>query len=327
MFKGFHVHASLVWAGSDGQIVVYGTTEFDEYEHSFVYSQDDGLTWASVSAPPSVSGMWGSADGPLYVSLREGPHLMRSFDGADTWEPLYIQDEDIRGCFGVTGHGASHVLTTCTGGIVARSDDQGITWSTAHATRGEGAGVLRAFGPHEVLLGSGLDVYRSTDGGVSFRSLDYPEPTAGAGVTTVWSDGSLIVAGDWRAARYTSDAGENWLEFQPRSQSPEASPTWGLAALHGSHRGELVAFPMHGVDQGLDTHQALPQWILQRSDSMEPDTGHQMELRSLAVGSAIGGASWLAPDRTLYGIYAGFISRVSFDQMFSTASSATSEEK
>ncbi len=217
---------SLVFDPANPQRVYAGSTAGHVYR-----SDDAGATWFAPGRPIAFPG-W------VVGSLLVDP---------DRPERLWV------GLFGIRG-----------GGLVAHSDDGGVTW--AFGSKGlEGAGQVYALArppgrPQQVLAGTRMGVYRSQDGGSSWQLIS-------GGVAGLENVGSLhveasqpdrILAGTWRRVFRSEDGGRTWQGvFEGMVLDTEV---YALRPVSGGSSEEVWAATCGWVYQSLDFGSRWRRW-------------------------------------------------------------------
>jgi photosystem II stability/assembly factor-like uncharacterized protein len=147
--------------------------------HVFV-SRDGGEGWTAAGAALPFPG-W------VVASLQFDPNRPRRL-----WAALW-------GIFG--------------GGLVAHSDDSGLSWSIARQFPAQVYALALAPGnPGRLYLGSREGVLRSDDDGNGWQLVSRAAPQL-AHVSSLWVDPSrplTVLAGTWRRAYRSDDGGESW---------------------------------------------------------------------------------------------------------------------
>lgn len=245
---------------------VYITTNSDLRK-----STDGGTTWKTITNTGTTTHLVIDPNNPsrLYVG---GGVIKRSTDGGTTWSgdlaaniaskstiTLAISAKNTSRIFASIGSGN-------TGGSVgvARSDDSGTTWNLLWSAENylgqqafyDNACAVSPYNPDFVSVG-GLDIYRSTDGGISFSQATDWRVTPGRadfthadvhilqyGTSGLWclSDGGVFLSTDnaknWIANRNTS---LSTLLFVGGDADPEFTYVVGGAQDNGINKATTVS--------------------------------------------------------------------------------------
>ncbi len=200
-------------------------------------SIDGGTTWKTITSTGTTTHLVIDPNDPsrLYVG---GGVIKRSTDGGTTWSGDLAANIGSKSTItlAISAKNSSRIFASIgsnsTGGSVgvARSDDSGSTWNLLWSAENylgqqafyDNACAVSPYNPDYVSVG-GLDIYRSTNGGLSFTQATDWRVTAGRadythadihvlqyGTSGLWclSDGGLFLSSDnaknWIANRNTS---------------------------------------------------------------------------------------------------------------------------
>ena len=174
------------------------------WKRAGLYGADVRSLIADPQAPDTL--YLGTSNGDLYVS----------HDAAATWKrprvgipfPGYIVDQLMidrsgrlwAGCWGLWG-----------GGVVAFSEDGGVTWTRRDHGIEELSLRALAIDPHDenFLVAGGLTgIYKSLDGGLSWKKISEQENVESLAIDPASHD--RIYAGTWRQGIRSEDGGQSW---------------------------------------------------------------------------------------------------------------------
>jgi len=188
-------HIQALAADADGNLFASGPA-------TFFHSTDDGRSWSVLAkglplGPPVEAGDLlavapGGAGGPQ-VFLARGPVLLRSADGGATWHQALVQPLPFTALLVDPNAPQSVFAATAQGGGMFHSGDGGVTWApvtdvepalTSPFDKPFSFGVLglaaAPTSPTTLFAEMNLGLYRSTDGGASWRLLPpTPAPSVG----------------------------------------------------------------------------------------------------------------------------------------------------
>ena len=236
-FSGIGMGAARIQAlaaDADGDLFASGPA-------AFFGSTDDGRSWSVLSkglplGPPDEAGDLlavapGGAGGPQ-IFLARGPVLLRSDDGGATWQQALVQPLPFRALLVDPNVPRSVFAATAQGGGLFHSGDGGVTWepvtdvepaSTSPFDEPFSFGVLglaaAPTSPTTFFAEMNLNLYRSTDGGVSWRLLPpTPAPSVGFVYAVTVVPGSppavvtlqQLVSADGAGIFASHDLGETW---------------------------------------------------------------------------------------------------------------------
>ncbi|MBS1911245.1 MAG: hypothetical protein JST22_04610 [Bacteroidetes bacterium] len=191
-------------AAPDGSIYA-GTTTQSGGTPGLFHSTDNGATWEPLDA----SGAWGENivvdnQGTLFFS--DGNNLNRLRTGDASWTRIRSGSN-------------VHALAVDSGGVlfigvqdsgVFRSTNHGDAWQLVMDIRGTFTDVTAiAVGSGE-MFAAGTTFGRSTDGGLTWRTIDAPSARSSSYVLMVDRDGSLYAGASQNGVFRTADHGATW---------------------------------------------------------------------------------------------------------------------
>lgn len=168
-------------------------------------STDDGTTWDEVDT---------GADGPFWTVVFDGQFahatsrraMLRSVDRGRSWQRTPVGQIML---LGLAASGST-VIATGGAGLVARSDDRGVTWTSQwlpmHASL---SGVAFADERTAVIVGLNGLILRSTDAGRTWNRVTSPARTHLRAVAFS-SPAEGLAVGYWGEAVRTTDGGATW---------------------------------------------------------------------------------------------------------------------
>jgi len=184
-------------------------------------SDDAGLSWTRAEVPTRAT-LTG-------VSLTDATHgwavahdavILRTRDGGLTWESVYAAPEQERPLLDVWFEDAEHGIAVGAYGLVLETRDGGDTWKP----RDIGAGdqhlnhISAASSKRLYIAGEAGSVYRSDDGGQSWRHLSIPYSGSFFGALPLDEQG-IYVYGLRGHLFYSDDAGASWRAVDTHTQS------------------------------------------------------------------------------------------------------------
>lgn len=195
-------------------------------------SDDQGETWRQARTVPTRAMLTGVFfhDEKLGWAVGHDAVILRSRDGGETWELLYRAPEEERPFFDVWFQDAGHGFALGAYGFFLATSDGGDTWSPRQIGGAEaddeedpygyGYGVdyhlnhiARAESGRLYVAAEAGTVYRSDDGGETWRSL--PSPYEGSFFGTLPLDGEAVLLFGLRGHLFRSDdAGESWRPIE-----------------------------------------------------------------------------------------------------------------
>ena len=210
--------------------------------HGIIYkSSDGGKTWKKlyelkekgVIASVAIS----SKNGKAMLAASNNAGLLMSADGGETWTPAAVTAKNVKHAAFAPSDDAI-IYAACANDGVWKSTDHGQTWSAASTGIDPKSGITEVvIDPQQpdavcamATTGWSGNVYRSTDGGKSWKSIQGMKPDK-AGDPTLPAEGNdyagfssltniavnpnngkeLYVAANWRCA-YSADGGATWEE-------------------------------------------------------------------------------------------------------------------
>jgi photosystem II stability/assembly factor-like uncharacterized protein len=222
-------------------------------QQGMVFREQDGAFQAVDSGTDArLLSVDSNADG-LAMAVGGFGTVLRSSDGGRSWETLPFDWEAILNDF-LEPHlydvdVAEDGVITIVGEfeLVLRSEDGGDTWETTH--KGEASLFALDLQPNGRGYAVGQDgrIVATTDGGVSWSSLDSP---AGEILLDVWSDaGGKVYISGIRTMLRSDDGGGNWTSVQGGDLStgwyqqivvPDDDGAVGRVLMAG-HRGKIIS--------------------------------------------------------------------------------------
>lgn len=150
----------------------------------FQVSMDGGATWQPVPHDlpgTDIHGFAMSPDDPnrLYA-LVAGQGVFQSADGGRTWQPLGGVPDDVMALAAAGGTPETLYAGSMSAGVL-RSNDGGENWTPATAGLGtRGVYALTVDPANRQMIYAGVDggLYKSADGGASWRKLPFPGDNA-----------------------------------------------------------------------------------------------------------------------------------------------------
>jgi photosystem II stability/assembly factor-like uncharacterized protein len=211
-------------------------------------SRDSGNTWSLTINPYEAGFRAGTisamaiapSDSSRLYALKSGFGIFKSTEGGDWWSFLHQSEVDYT--YSIAVHPANPDIVFSgyspkpfqDSAMVRRSEDGGVTWSTALSVPHSGgitSVAIDSKAPNSIYAGStgtssggGGQIYHSTDGGDSWLQLN-PH----FNMLTVWGQPQLVgdphnpsnvYAATWLAGTWkTIDAGQTWTKLQDAPQS------------------------------------------------------------------------------------------------------------
>jgi photosystem II stability/assembly factor-like uncharacterized protein len=206
-------------------------------------SGDAGRTWIRSSGGETIpfnEAICVSRDGTAYVGGRNG--LYRSDDGASSWQRILVGARVLS--LGV--HGDLLLVGTEQDGVL-RSEDRGRTFAGANAGLIDLSVVAMALSPEferdgTAFLASTSGLYRTRNGGKSWRPLDVDAAVQCLCVSPALTQGGLVLAGtESEGLLRSDDAGAHWEPF------PELLATSITAIAHSNGSAKIAAATELGI--------------------------------------------------------------------------------
>lgn len=223
---GTHYVAQL-FRSTDGGITWLSSIRNENFDYNYDYTglvfanpENGWVTWqttgAYAPAPPAYAA---TSDGGVNWDMRElpppvdAPKLFETFDYCEPFQPHLFSDKSIRilmGCFDL--YDPPHAFRS----YLYSSEDGGSTWSSLPLPEKVLASrdTLFFFDKDNALL-LGRDIYRSTDGGQSWKyvkSVTWDGQFTFVDPQTGWA---IARANDQSALVKTSNDGTSWVEIKP----------------------------------------------------------------------------------------------------------------
>jgi photosystem II stability/assembly factor-like uncharacterized protein len=184
-------------------------------------SRDAGISWARADVPTRAT-LTG-------VSLHDATHgwavghdavILRTRDGARTWQSVYAAPEEERPLLDVWFESAEHGFAVGAYGLFLETRDGGDTWES----RDIGAGdqhlnqISAASARRLYIAAEAGNVYRSDDGGQSWQRLSAPYAGSFFGALPL-DDRRVYVYGLRGHLLYSGDAGASWRALHTGTHS------------------------------------------------------------------------------------------------------------
>jgi photosystem II stability/assembly factor-like uncharacterized protein len=269
-------------------------------EDGHLYRSDDGGgDWSAAEPVPvptpsndhdaAASVVFTGADVGLATS-NEG--IYRTTDGGESWAPVAEHPDGFAGVYfadALTGYAAG------AGGLVAKTTDGGVTWSSLPSASVAGSATLRSvhcLDPLRCLVTTqdGDRILRTSDGGASWASTP---TTAGSALAAAFgSVGHAVAVGDAGAVSLSSDEAVTWSRIDTRIDER-------FTRLCGE--SGLLAFALGEDGRLARTTDAGRTWSFLTSPSSQdlvdvsfPDqaTGFALDAAGTLDRTDDGGASW-----------------------------------
>ena len=304
----------------------------DDERLGLLGSRDGGRTWQAVlggrpDRPFAVWNVMADSGSPRTVWAIGGPRteiqdeitLWVSRDGGTRWRQRILPALGSQPSGFATGPDALYVWT---GGAVARSVDDGWTWSTVlRAPNDESPPSRLAFepgAPHHIMLVNGYQPYQSDDGGRDWRWMETGMPL-GFGGNDVWIDPARpgrMVAVSYDAAFITNDHGRSWTRREGPSAELVVSAggrtlyAGGLGGVYRSRDGgrtwrSVMPRSFTGLVQKIEVDPTHPQivYVLSFDDpDFYPNHGPYYGVPSQLWRSRDGGGTWRLIGRNIAAI-------------------------
>lgn len=284
-------------------------------------SRDGGRTWQAVlggrpDRPFAVWNVMADSGSPRTVWAIGGPRteiqdeitLWVSRDGGARWRQRILPALGSQPSGFATGPGTLYVWT---GGAVARSVDDGWTWSTVLRVPGDESPPSRlAFepgAPQRIMFVNGYQLFQSDDGGRDWRWMETGMPLGFSG-NDVWMDPARparLVAVSYDGAFITNDHGRSWTRKE--GPSAELVVSAGGSTLYAGGFGvyrsrdggrtwrSVMPRGFTGLVQKIEVDPAHPRlvYVLSFDDpEFYPNHGPYHEVPSQLWRSRDGGGTW-----------------------------------
>jgi photosystem II stability/assembly factor-like uncharacterized protein len=205
-------------------------------------SRDGGTTWTQAEAPTRalLTGVW-LHDARLGWAVGHDETILRTRDGGATWERLRHAPEEEQPLLDVWFRDEKRGFAIGAYGLLLATEDGGDTWENRSVVEGHDTHLnhLAEAGGSLFIAGEAGSLYRSDDGGESWKALESPYEGSFFGLVPL-SDGGLLALGLRGNLFRTDDRGGSWIRVD---SGTEATLTTGRE-LGG---GKVVVAGMAGV--------------------------------------------------------------------------------
>jgi photosystem II stability/assembly factor-like uncharacterized protein len=190
-------------------------------------SIDGGASWMTISAGQPAAPLYAVARTERSLFLAGASGLFRSRDAGQTWRQV-LSGAVVTSL--AVGADQTLMAGTESDGIL-RSDDDGEAWASGNPGLLDLSVLSVAVCEGAVLVGTGSGVYRSVNGGLSWRESPVPcEPASS--VECLAAYGRLAVAGTDAAGAFVStDAGRTWSSVDVSESAVTAVALGGEARM------------------------------------------------------------------------------------------------
>jgi len=229
--KGFNTYGRIAVSPEPDRAIFYGT------DNGVFKSTDEGLSWKMASQGlersivtllhcdsrgnlfcgvarflnEGISSFGG--DGLLYKSSDNGEHWYPVTISKD-WRYLEISELENGDLICAHGFGAQPPSATITGSSLARSSDEGETWTDLNIKTGLAYCCTSNAAGDMFVAGESQSVYRSTDGGNAFDLIQAPGQSGNVTTLETAPNGDLFMSsGGQRTLFYSTDNGSSYQSF------------------------------------------------------------------------------------------------------------------
>ena len=223
----------LMVSDGHGRLAISGKSKSDS--GAIYWSGDAGATWSESQflfpEVPKSLGLYRSPSGAVIgfgqdMTGYNGPTvLIHSDDGGQTWVQAY-RDDHLGPIGGIAGNNKGHVVAIAivhskrqSFGFVLISEDGGKSWRQATNHFGNlpfwlsflGVNVIDLDNAHVIAL-IGAEIFRSSDGGETFQSVNSDLPDREFALWSYCTDGHglIVVAGSQGMLTRSTDSGATW---------------------------------------------------------------------------------------------------------------------
>ncbi|MEZ4789062.1 MAG: hypothetical protein R2811_03485 [Flavobacteriales bacterium] len=247
------------WTSGSGLITNGSGQVFFNTNTGLWRSADAGDTWSQLPVAANVTSLTAlalSPDGELFAAGNS--RIFRGTPNGDTWTELFTTANQVRK-FAFSGNDVVYGLTSFSG--LYKSTDNGATWTLLPDLPGSYSGgysiAVNAAG--DVFVGSyDNDVLRSTDGGMTWTTINYDLVNTELRVLHVNANDELLAGTE--AAGVQRFDGSSWT---PRNQGLTAARMNRLR----SYNGVLYACTDHGMFNSADNGQTWTQSVQGMTDT------------------------------------------------------------
>ncbi|WP_415768948.1 WD40/YVTN/BNR-like repeat-containing protein [Pseudomonas sp. LB3P38] len=182
------------------------------HDNWILRTEDGGKTWQEANFAGENSevllDVWGKAQGPLFAIGSFGSFLT-STDKGKSWAPRDTALGD-RHLYALSGAGETHLMLVGESGLVARSSDQGTTWTRLpEFYKGSFFGLVSLSPDTWLVYGMRGKVYRTQDFGETWKEIDSGTTAALYGGTQT-REGNVVLVGEGGVVTVSEDHGQTF---------------------------------------------------------------------------------------------------------------------
>ncbi len=259
------------------------------------YSDDGGITWTSVIMPVGIyrtSSMFVNNMGKIYIG-GEASQLYVTEDPNTPLEILFGNTEELNG---VTGHNAK-LVATGNGGVLMRSEDNGITW-TKNVITDRNLDLCAYIGNRLFVLNDNNELLLVADDNstsVVLSQTNYFHSFEAS------SGGQIAYLGESNAIQRSEDGGDHWMDIYTHPSE--------ISRLHLFDSGLITFLDSYGTIYGSQDNGSSWQIIVASPDSnaqyldyvLFDDMNFMILSFSQLYTTSDGGANWDATFRPYNG--------------------------